>query len=105
MSIIVQPLFFIGQLIYHNKFNYRGVIIDVDPQFMLPEAWYQQVAKSHPPKDKPWYYVLVHESAQQTYVAEQHLSVDSSAQSIEHPALKEHFSAFKQGRYILNCLH
>ncbi|MCV6636616.1 heat shock protein HspQ [Candidatus Albibeggiatoa sp. nov. NOAA] len=105
MTEIVQPLFFVGQLVYHTKFNYRGVIIDVDPQFMLSDTWYEQVAKSRPPKDKPWYHVLVHSSAQQTYVAERHLSADNTAEPIEHPAIKEHFSEFKQGRYILSRLN
>ncbi|MEK7991276.1 MAG: heat shock protein HspQ [Thiotrichaceae bacterium] len=105
MTIIVQPLFFIGQLIYHSRFNYRGVIIDVDPHFMLSEAWYEQVAISRPPKDEPWYHILVHESAQQTYVAQRNLSADSSDEPIEHPALKQYFLEFKQGRYILSRLN
>ena len=105
MTTIVQPLFFVGQLVYHAKFNYRGVIIDVDPEFMLPDAWYEQVAKSRPPKDQPWYHVLVHGSGQQTYVAQKHLVTDTSDEPIEHPAIKEHFAEFKQGRYILNSLN
>ncbi|WP_353570419.1 heat shock protein HspQ [Candidatus Albibeggiatoa sp. nov. BB20] len=103
--IVAQPLFFVGQLIYHTKSNYRGVIIDVDPQFMLPDEWYEEVAKSRPPKDQPWYHVLVDESGQQTYVAQRHLSADNSEEPIEHPALKQHFLEFKQGRYILSCLN
>lgn len=105
MATIVQPLFFVGQLVYHATFNYRGVIIDVDPEFMLPEVWYEQVAKSRPPKDQPWYHVLVHNSGQQTYVAQRHLVTDTSDKPIEHPAIKEHFAEFKQGRYILNSLN
>ena len=51
--------FTIGQLIQHRLFGYRGVIYEVDPVFMLSEQWYQQMAKSCPPRDEPWYHVLV----------------------------------------------
>ena len=46
--------FSIGQIIHHLKFDYRGVIIDVDASFESSEEWYEMMAKSNPPKDKPW---------------------------------------------------
>ena len=49
-----------GQLIHHKLFDYRGVVVDVDPIFQGSEEWYQQMAQSRPPKAKPWYHVLVH---------------------------------------------
>jgi len=54
----VKCKFAVGQLIHHILFNYRGVIIDIDPEFYGTEEWYNQVARSRPPKDKPWYHVL-----------------------------------------------
>ena len=36
-----------------------GVVVDVDATFQGSEAWYEQVARSRPPKDQPWYRVLV----------------------------------------------
>ena len=48
-----QAKFEIGQVIRHKKFDYRGVIYDVDATFSLDEEWYEQVARSMPPKDKP----------------------------------------------------
>ena len=77
--------FSIGQIIHHLKFNYRGVIIDVDASFESSEEWYEMMAKSNPPKDKPWYHVLVNKSTTTTYVAEQNLEEDSSKQPILHP--------------------
>jgi len=68
MSELSQPLFFIGQCVHHKKFDYRGVIVDVDAGFSGTEDWYQQVALSRPPKNKPWYHVLVHNSNRMTYV-------------------------------------
>ena len=93
--------FFLGQVIHHNKFDYRGVIIDVDPIFSGTEEWYEQVALSKPPKDKPWYHVLVEDSLIQTYVAERHLETDPSKKPINHPLINELFSEFKEGVYTL----
>jgi heat shock protein HspQ len=47
--------FHIGQVIHHRLFDYRGVVVDVDPVFSGSEQWYDHVARSRPPKDKPWY--------------------------------------------------
>jgi len=96
----VQPLFFIGQVIHHTKFDYRGVIIDVDAEFEGSEEWYQQVALSRPPKNKPWYHVLVDNSNQFTYVAERHLEQDQSNEAINHPAVDMYFEDFVNGVYI-----
>jgi heat shock protein HspQ len=96
-----QPLFFVGQLVHHKKFDYRGVIIDVDAQFSGTETWYQQVALSRPPKDRPWYHVLVHNSNQLTYVAERHLEPDQSKAPVNHPAIDMYFDGFENGAYIL----
>jgi heat shock protein HspQ len=62
--------FSIGQIVQHRLFNYRGVVIDVDYKFLGTEDWYEQVARSRPPKEQPWYHVLVDNSIHQTYVAE-----------------------------------
>ena len=63
--------FKIGQIIHHRLFDYTGVVFDIDPIFQGSEEWYKQVARSHPPKNKPWYHVLVHAGEHTTYVAEQ----------------------------------
>ena len=41
--------FSIGQVIVHKKFNYRGVIFDVDASYLGTKEWYELVAKSRPP--------------------------------------------------------
>jgi heat shock protein HspQ len=61
--------FFVGQIVHNKKFDYRGVIFDVDATFQGTEEWYDQVARSRPPKDRPWYHVLVHGARHTTYVA------------------------------------
>ena len=71
----------IGQLIQHKLFDYRGIILSVDLEFKSTDEWYEAVAKSRPPKNEPWYHVLVHQKGHQTYVAEQNLQPDPALQN------------------------
>ncbi len=92
--------FAVGELVHHKLFDYRGVVADVDSEFMLSDDWYEKVARSRPPKDKPWYHVLVHDAMHNTYVAERNLEIDTSEKPIQHPLVKSQFNEFKDGRYI-----
>ncbi len=94
-----EALFSIGQVIVHKKFNYRGVIFDVDAKYNGTEEWYERVAKSRPPKDKPWYHVLVDGQLMTTYVAERHLELDASPEPITHPLTEDYFDCFEGGVY------
>ena len=91
--------FSIGQLVHHKLFDYRGVIVDVDPVFSGTEDWYEQVALSRPPKDRPWYHVLVDGATHQTYVAERNLEPDVSGTPVDHPLVNEFFTGFEKGVY------
>lgn len=95
-----KTAFYPGQLVYHRLFKYRGVVVDVDPVFSLSHEWYEQMAKSRPPKDRPWYRVLVHNAVHQTYVAERNLEEDHSSEAINHPELFDYFEAFMDGKYL-----
>ena len=97
---ITETKYSIGDLIHHKLFNYRGVIFDVDPYFQLTEEWYETVARSKPPKNEPWYHVLVHNAVNSTYVAEQNLEVDSNGGEIIHPMTNQFFTSLENGRYI-----
>ena len=92
--------FSIGQLVHHLLFDYRGVIVDVDATFQGTQEWYEQMAKSRPPKDEPWYHVLVDQAEHTTYVAERNLEPDERGDPIEHPLRDHFFSAFENGQYI-----
>ena len=96
---ILEARFHIGQLIHHRLFDYRGVVVDVDPVFQGSDEWYQQVAKSRPPKDRPWYRVLVHGSEHETYVAERNLESDPTAEPVQHPLVGQFFSGITDGSY------
>ena len=100
MADEAKPVFEAGQIIHHKKFDYRGVIASIDRTFSGSDDWYEKVARSRPPKDKPWYRVLVH-GGQETYVAERHLELDDSGLAVENPALGIYFDELKDGRYIM----
>jgi heat shock protein HspQ len=95
------PKFLVGQLVHHCLFDYRGVIYDVDEVFRGSDEWYEEVARSRPPRDRPWYRILVHEVGHETYVAEQNLEEDDVGEPIEHPMVDRVFGAFKDGYYEL----
>lgn len=98
--MIQHARFRIGQIIHHRLFDYRGVIFEVDPEFSLTDEWYDQVARSRPPRDKPWYHVLVDGASHSTYVAEQNLDDSSDLAEIRNPAVADYFSGFENGYYL-----
>ena len=95
-----QADFAIGQIVIHRLFGYRGVIFEVDPSFNLSEEWYQTMARSRPPKDAPWYQVLVDNAAHTTYVAQQNLRPSDNLDPINHPELDQLFERFDNGHYV-----
>ena len=50
--------FSVGDVVQHKLFDYRGVIVDVDTNFQGTEEWYEVVARSRPPKHRPWYHTV-----------------------------------------------
>ena len=92
--------FHVGQLIHHTLFDYRGVVVDVDPEFHGSEEWYEQVARTRPPKDRPWYLVLVDGGDLRTYVAERNLEADDTGEPISHPDLDEFFETMTKDGYV-----
>lgn len=94
-----QAKFTIGQCVHHRLFDYRGVIVDVDPEFLGQDEWYETVAKSRPPKSEPWYHVLVHDAERETYVAERNLMEDDTQEPVNHPLLDRFFVKFDGSNY------
>ncbi len=97
---ITRTRFSVGEVVHHRLFDYRGVIVDVDRSFQGSEAWYAQMARSRPPKNKPWYHVLVHDATHTTYVAERNLEPDASGEPIDHPLVTQFFAEFDGGKYV-----
>ncbi len=90
----------VGQILHHKLFDYRGVVVDVDPSFQSSDEWYELMARTRPPKDKPWYHILVDDSDLMTYVSEQNLEEDLSGDPINHPDLLRYFDGMEEGHYI-----
>ena len=91
--------FSIGEVIKHRLFGYYGVIYDVDANFMGDEEWYDMVARTCPPKDQPWYRILVDDKDVETYVAERNLEA-CPHQPINHPLVPVYFDGSREGLYV-----
>ena len=51
-----RPKFTIGELVKHRYYPFRGVIFDVDPEFMNSEEWYDSIPKDiRPKRNQPFY--------------------------------------------------
>jgi len=96
----IQVCFSVGAVVHHVLFDYRGVVFDVDGCFSGTEEWYNQVAKSRPPKDKPWYHLLVDGASHTTYVAERHLEADPDNRPVRHVLIGAMFERFENGIYV-----
>lgn len=96
-----EAKFSIGQIVDHQLFDYHGVIIDVDYKFLGSDQWYEQIALSQPPKDQPWYHVLVDEAVHQTYVAERNLESSEETGPVHHPMLDYYFKGVEGELYQL----
>ena len=92
--------FRVGQLVQHKLFDYRGVIVDLDATFQGSDEWYEKVARTRPPRDQPWYHLLVHEAEHMTYVAERNLQPDLTGEPIRHPGLGQFFDDLRDGIYV-----
>lgn len=103
MSRRVNSRFEVGELVQHTVYGYRGVIVDIDPNFMKTDAWYLTMARSLPPRDRPWYHVLVDGCEHIAYVSERNLKVASDRRQIEHPLLGRYFDRYTGRRYLLRA--
>ena len=90
-----------GPVIHQRPFDYRGVVIDVDHRFHGTETWYKQMATSNPPRDRPWYHVLVDASDLRTYVAERNLELDHTGAPVNHPEIASYFSDLTAEGYVV----
>jgi len=89
----------VGQVVHHRLFDYRGVVVDVDPEFLGEGPWLDEMVRTRPRKDQPWYRVLVDEAEAESYVAEGNLEPDDSGEPVDHPGIATHFKEFRGGVY------
>ena len=100
--------FYIGQVVRHRMYPFRGVIFDVDPEFGNTEEWYQAIPEDvRPIKEQPFYHLLAEnaESEYIAYVSEQNLVPDERSDPIRHPQVGELFDGPVDGAYRLKGAH
>ena len=96
--------FAIGQVVRHRVYPFRGVIIDVDPEFNNSEEWWQSIPEEvRPRKDQPFYHLLAEneETAYVAYVSEQNLLIDESGKPVNHPDVTQVFGEFLGDSYAI----
>ena len=101
--LVVSPAFNIGDVVKHRLYKFRGVIVDIDPEFSNTEEWYQSIPEeSRPRKDQPFYHLLAENDdiTYEAYVSEQNLLMDESGDPIKHPLINEIFSGKKGSGYF-----
>ena len=90
----------VGQLIEHQRYSYRGVVVSRDSSCQASSEWYAGNL-TQPAREQPWYHVLVDQAVHTTYVAEQNLGSAEAPQRIVNPMVDRLFSEFDGVRYTL----
>lgn len=96
--------FSIGQVVRHRVYPFRGVIIDVDPEFNNSEEWWESIPQEvRPRKDQPYYHLLAENetTAYEAYVSEQNLLLDDSGEPVNHPQVEQVFGEFLGNCYVV----
>ena len=104
IKVYKDPLFNIGDIVKHRIYPFRGVIVDVDPEFSITEEWYQSIpAEIRPSREQPYYHLMAEntETFYTAYVSQQNLVSDGENGPLEHPDLEEIFSGMDHGKYHL----
>ena len=94
--------FGIGAIVKHRVYPFRGVVVDVDPEFDNTDEWYESIpAELRPDKAQPFYHLLAEnsDSYYTAYVSQQNLISDGDAGPVDHPELEDMFDDFDDGRY------
>ena len=107
IKVVKEPLFNIGDIVKHKIYPFRGVIVDVDPEFSNTEDWYQSIpAEIRPSKEQPYYHLMAenNETFYSAYVSQQNLINDGSNGPVDHPDLGQIFSGIEKGKYLLKNL-
>ena len=94
---ITSAQFAIGQVVRHRVYPFRGVIVDIDPEFNNTEEWWQSIPEEvKPRKDQPFYHLLAEneDTSYVAYVSEQNLLIDESGIPVNHPEVAQVFGEF-----------
>ena len=82
-----KPLFCIGDIVRHRHYPFRGVVVDVDPEFDNTEEWYASIPEEvRPARDQPFYHLLAE---------------NDENGPVGHPDIEDVFTGLEEGRYQL----
>jgi heat shock protein HspQ len=101
---ITNTQFSSGPVVRPRVYEFRGVIVDVDPAVSNTEEWWESIPEEvRPRKNQPFYHLLAENesNAYEAYVSEQNLLVDDSGEPINHPQVAEVFGEFLGSSYEL----
>ena len=104
MTTISKARFSIGQVVRHRYYPFRGVIIDVDPEFDNSEEWWLSIPEDiRPSKNQPFYHLLAENdtTSYEAYVSEQNLVIDDTGAPVNHPQVAEMFGEFRGDSYAV----
>ena len=93
------PFFRVGEVVHHKRFGYRGVIVDAHTGYEGSDELKKRVSPSAADRNSPWYQILVHNRAIETYEAEINLEADDSKEPVNHPYVPVFFNEFEDGKY------
>lgn len=109
MMSIIKTQFSIGQIVRHRVYSFRGVVVDVDPEFNNSEEWWNSIPEDvRPSKKQPFYHLLAEndDTTYMAYVSEQNLLGDDSGIPVSHPDIPKTFGEFRGDYYEItpnNC--
>ena len=99
-----KPLFCIGDIVRLRHYPFRGVIVDVAPEFDNTEEWYASIPEDvRPAREQPFYHLLAEnaDSYYSAYVSQQNLLSDDENGPVGHPDIEDVFTGLEEGRYQL----
>lgn len=96
MNVLGRYRFHVGEIVFHKRFGYRGVVIAADPACRAAGT---RALGPKAARNQPWYHLLVH-GGRETYVAQDHLVHDWNHDPVEHPEVDLRFPTFHKGRYF-----
>jgi|SaaInlStandDraft_1057018.scaffolds.fasta_scaffold105404_2 heat shock protein HspQ len=91
----------IGDKIKHKKYQYDGLIVDIDFYCFANDDWYKK-NNTQPDKLQPWYHVLVNGSSMVTYAAQSSVESTSNSQGMNHPYVTHFFDKNENGDLVRN---
>lgn len=102
----------VGQVIRHQKYDYKGVIVGYDDHCSAPDSWITRMGVDKLPlgREQPFYHVLCDERDRPssrlgpttTYVAQENCNLlpIKVASPIENALIEHNFDGFHNGRYV-----